>query len=406
MTFFNHIILFLQNDLKKLKRKWISLPLLLLFPIIIVALCAVIAVSIFSPNEKDPIQVGLVDLDQSKETKMVINLIEESSQLGNYIQIKGLTKQLAKRKTNNVLSAYITFPEGFTEDLYNGTPVTLYVTGNPNKRTNSYMVKELLDSIARHIRTSQANILAINHYAKQLPISESDREDMLFQQFTNFLMYTIGKDKIIDEEQLINAATSSPLHYYLLSGWFIIVTIWLLSFYSFFTREDEERMKRRMALYGVTTLVQLISKMITVFMMTAVLAAAALYICVPLMNITLYGEDMLRISIITGLYSITFLTSLAMIEKLLTWQKVRVLMQVLFTLVLLLASGAILPTLYFPLYIQNLLPYVFASETFYWLQEILLNNRLYADFIPLSLMAAVAVFLFFGLSILKERGMR
>ncbi|GAA0601137.1 hypothetical protein GCM10009001_17160 [Virgibacillus siamensis] len=406
MTFFKHIFLFLQNDLKKLKRKWISLPLLLLFPIIFVSLCAVIAISIFSPDEKNPVQVGLVDLDQSKETKMVMNLIEESSQLGNYIKIEGLTKQQAKQKIKNEWSAYITFPEDFTEDLYNGTPVTVHVTGNPNKRANSYMVKELLDSIARHIRTSQANILTINYYAEQLPISESVREDMLFQQFTNFLLYTMGKDKIIDKEHLVNHATSSPVHYYLLSGWFIIITIWLLSFYSFFTREEEEQMKRRMILYGVTPMVQQIAKIITVFLLTAVLAAASLYIFVSSMNITLYGEDILRIGIITGLYGITFLTALAIIETLVNGPKIRMLVQVLITGMLLLASGAILPTLYFPLYIQNLLPYVFTSESFYWLQEILLNKRLYADFIPLSLMASVAVFLFLGLSFWKERGMR
>lgn len=406
MTFFKHTFLFLKNNFKKLKRKWISLPLLLLFPIIIVSLCAVIAVSIFSPDEKNPIYVGLVDLDQSKETKMVTNLIEGSSQLGNYIHITGLTKKQAEKKISNQLSAYIIFPEGFTEDLYNGSSVTLHVTGNPKKRTESYVVKELLDSIARHIRTSQANILTINYYAKQLSMDESVRNDMLFKQFTNFLLYTIGKDKIMDEEQLSNDATSSPIHYYILSGWFIIVTIWLLAFYSFITQNDEKCLKQRMTLYGVTALSQLLAKMITALIVTAVLAAVSLYIYVILMSITLYGEDIIRISTITGLYCITFLTSLAIIETLITGQKVRLLVQSLFTVLLLLVSGAVLPTLYFPLYIQDLLPYSFASEGFYWLREILLNSRLYADFIPLALMAAVPLFLLFSLSMWKERGIR
>ncbi|WP_077327358.1 ABC transporter permease [Virgibacillus siamensis] len=403
MILLKQFFLFLQHDFRKLKRKWISLPLLLLFPIFIMSLCAIIAVAVFSPDKEDPIVVGLVDLDQSKETKMVTKMIEGSSQLGNYIQIEKLTREQAAQHIKNKLSAYITFPDGFTEDLYNGTSVTLQVTGNRNKQTESYVIKELLDSIARHIRTSQANILTVNYYAKQLSISESKRHDLLFKQFTNFLLYTVGKDKIVDETKITNDATSASLQYYILSGWIVVVTIWLLGFYSFFSGEDELLLKQRMRLYGVIFLVQLLAKMVISFVVTGILAAAMLYICTTFMNITLYGDDLIRIAIITGLYCLTFLTTLAIIETLIVSPKIRLLIQSLFTVMTLLATGAILPSLYFPFYIQSFLPYIFAYESFYWLREILLNDRLYAEYIPLLLMTSAVLFLLLGLSLWKER---
>ena len=44
-------------------------------------------------------------------------------------------------------------------------------------------------------------------------------------------MYTLGKDKLLDEEVLTNVATSSPMHYYVLAGWFMCLSIWVLAFY-------------------------------------------------------------------------------------------------------------------------------------------------------------------------------
>src|SRR5699024_10859006 len=225
---------------------------------------------------------------------------------------------------------------------------------------------------------------------------------MLFQQFNNFLVYTAGKDKIVDEEQISNDATSSPVAYYSLAAWFMILTIWLLTFYSFFTNDEQVRMQNRMRLYGVTILQQLTAKITITFILTSIFAGIVLYTYTSFMAIPLYGEDYGRIVLITGLYSLIYLIILAILELIFTGQKLRLLIQSLFTLIVLLASGAIIPTLYFPMYMQNLLPYFFASEGYHWLQEILLNNRLYADYIPLTIMLAAAVMMLLGTSAWKE----
>ncbi|WP_164668422.1 ABC transporter permease [Virgibacillus doumboii] len=403
MHFIKHLLLFTQNNIRQLKRKWLSLPLIILFPIILAALCAIIAVSILMPDEQDPIQIGLVDKDKSKETKMVVDLIESSSQLGSYIQINKLTNKQAERQIDNQLSAFVTFPEGFTENLYNGNSVTLHITGNPNKRTESFVIKELLDSIARHIRTAQANILTINYYAKQLDIDKEERTDMLFNQFTNFVFYTVGKDKIIDEEEVTNNATGSTVHYYGLAAWFIITSVWLLAFYSFFTKDEELRMKHRMRLYGVTQIRQILAKILSAFAVSLICTSITFIAYIKAMDISLYMEDYIRTATIISLYGITFLMGLAVLETIFSGQKIRLLMQSLFTFIVILLSGALIPTLYFPLYVQNILPYSFSSIGFHWLKEIILNGRVYADYLPMVLLMTAGTFVFIGLSMWKER---
>ncbi|MGY0693125.1 ABC transporter permease [Virgibacillus sp. FSP13] len=404
MLFINHLFLFMKHDFKILRRKWPSLPLLLLFPIVVITLCAIMIASFIDQDERDPIQIGLVDLDQSKETQLVVKLIEESSQLGNYISINALSEEKANNDLEqNNLSAYITFPKEFTEHLYQGKSVTLHITGNPNKPTESFVIKELLDSVSRHIRAAQANILTINFFAKQLPMGTDERNDMLFDQFTSFVLYTIGKDKMLDEETVTNQATNTPFHYYALASWFIIITIWLIAFYSFLTRDDHIRIKQRMRLYGVSALQQLLAKIITTLAITAFCAVFALYAFQLFTDITLYKEDYVRIAIITLLYSFIFLEGLALIETIIQTQKLRLLVQSLFTGFTLLISGAIIPSLYFPAYLQAYLPYSFSNQAFHWLQEIVLNERFYADYLPLSLLTLAGFFLLTGVSLWKER---
>src|SRR5699024_6452666 len=103
------------------------------------------------------------------------------------------------------------------------------------------------------------------------------------------------------------------------------------------------------------------------------------------------------------LYSILILVTLAIIETVISKRKLCLLGQSVWIGVLLVLSGAFIPTLYFPLKLQAFLPYIFSGESFHWLQEIMLNGRFYADYIPLLLMNGAGFCVLIGLS--SERSM-
>lgn len=404
MLFFHHVFLFIKNNVKQLQRKWPSLPLLFLFPIVIVGMSAYVIISFFIPEDNETIHLGLIDHEQSKETKMVVELIEESSQLNNFIQIEVMSSTEAKQalKSNN-LSAYIVFPEGFTDNLYNGTSVTLKMIGNPNKRVESHLAKELIDSVSRHIKTAQANILTINYYAEQLDMDDETRNDFVYKQFTDFVFYTLGKDKILEEETHTNNVSSSPIHYFGLGSLFIIVTIWLLAIYSSLTREEESRLKSRMRLYSVTETHQLVAKMVVSWIVSICFTVLTFFGLITFFDIQLFLSDYGKVILLTLVYSFVYLLGLALIEVILTAPKIRIFVQTIYTGILLLLSGAVIPTIYFPFYIQRLLPYNFAYQAFHWLQEIILNNRVYVDYLPLIINLIIGVLIFFGISTWKER---
>src|SRR5699024_1533289 len=279
----------------------------------------------------------------------------------------------------------------------------LPLIGNPQKPTESYIINELLDSVTRHIRYSQANILTINEYMKELPIEKERRNDILFEEFKSFFFYTLGKDKIINEKEIANQATSQTKNYYGIAFWFIIITIWLFLIYQFFIQEESERMIQRMRLYGVTQLQQHIARILATLLISGVLSIMLFVIIGNLLNWELYMEDYRRIFLISILYGHLFLLLLSCLQTLFSDRRFSLLSQSIFTVGLILLSGAIIPTIYFPLSLQNYLPYVFTNEAFQWLIEIIINNRFYADYLPLVFMNAIGMLLLLGVSVWKER---
>ncbi|NBJ68961.1 MULTISPECIES: ABC transporter permease [Clostridia] len=404
MHFIRTTLLFFKYNLLQLKRKWLTLPLVLLFPVVMVSLLAVIIITFITPEDESPIQVGLVDLDESKETKLLVNMLDEASQLGSYIHLHNMEETVAKQKiSSDELSAYIAFPKNFTANLYQGIPVTLPIVGNPKQPIQSQMVKSLIESVTRHIRASQANVLTINQYAKQLPLDNATRNDLVFEQFKEFVFYTIGRKQLMQEEQIVNQATASPTTYYSLAGWFIIFTIWLLLIYNFLYQDVSRRMRQRMALYEVKVIQLILAKLIVTLSLVTMISLGLLFALTLLLQWDVQLIDTLRIIIVTVLYSTCFLLSVSIIEATIASHRLRLLTQIGLTSFILLLSGAIMPTIYLPLWLQEILPFSFSSEALYWLQEVLLNERLYVDYLPLLLMTGSGSFILLGITIGKER---
>src|SRR5690625_4601473 len=130
-------------------------------------------------------------------------MITNESDANEIIKIKNMEEAEAKNKIDkNELSSYIIFPDEFIEKLYEGVSVEVEVVGNPQRTVESEMTKELIDSLMRHINTSQANILLLNERAKELNMPQDERQAYLFNQFTSFLLYTTGKDNTLNKEEM------------------------------------------------------------------------------------------------------------------------------------------------------------------------------------------------------------
>lgn len=404
MNFIKHTNLFIQNNLQQIKRRGFILPLILLFPVVLIGAVIILILTLFDVTDQSPIQLGVVNEDQSKETEMIIDILEETSEFGPFMQIESLDRENAQTQVEaNELSAFIVLPEDFTTNLYEGYPVIMSVTGNPQQQMESNVVHELINSVMRHIETSQANILLVNEYAKKVDMDNETRSELVMNEFMRTLLSVAGKDKVISEDTVNNYSTTSPLHYFTLSSFFIIITIWLLVIYHFLYRDEANRMTDRMRLYGVTQLQQITARIIVTLGVTAVFAILAFIGMIQLIGFDLYGEDIARIALICLLYGGFYLIGLAILELLIQAPRVRLLTHSFYTIILIGLSGALIPSIYFPLYLQDILTFIPAHEALFWLQEIMLNERLYADYEQLLLYGGGGLCLLILLSVWKER---
>ena len=398
------INLFIKNNLIQLKRQWLTLSLLLLFPIILIGLSVFLIATYLLPSEENPLEIGLVDLDKSEETQLVTDMLENESSFDQIIKITNIEESEAEKAIEeNELSSYIIFPDNFISNLYEGVSVEVRVVGNSRRKAESEITKELIDSLMRHINTSQANILLLNDRAKELNMLPGERQEYLFKQFTSFLLYTTGKDKALSKEKITQHQTTSPNDYYAIAIWFIVLITWLFIIYNFLYRGIPERLETRINLYGVTKLQQIIARLSVTLFGTIILSSGTFLVLTNQLAFDFELEDYFRMLGLISLMSLIYLLVLALLELLFKSDYVRLFSQLIATFILIGLSGALIPVIYFPVRIQVFLEYLPFNHTFYWLQEVIFEERFYVEYKLLLILVSVLFIVFACLATWKER---
>lgn len=404
MQFLKNTSFFTTQFGKKLvKKKWATL-LLFLMPIILCSLPIYFISSILNPPEELTIQVGLVDGDHTTESELLTLLFVEMVSEEGLMNVEVMTEQEAQEKISaNELSAYFTLPKGFTDDLYNGISVVIPIVGNGVTPTDGFIVKEVMDSMTRLLSTAQANILAIYDFSKEIDMPQADREEMLIEQFVDFTFFTLGKDKMLVEEEITNIATSDPVHYYAVSFLFILLTIWIIGFLTLLSEDEQEGMNIRLRLLGVTIWQQAIAKMFITLVGLLIWISITFYGIQFFLSFNLYAIDYVRIALFVLLYSVQLIGVLVIVQLWINSKKMGLLVQVVLLVLVILLSGALIPTLYFPEILQTIAPYVFSTEAFNWLIDLLVEERNYADYTFLLLSALMVFLILYSTSFVKER---
>src|SRR5699024_6552700 len=139
------------------------------------------------------------------------------------------------------------------------------------------------------------------------------------------------------------------------------------------------------------------------FMISFIFMAGSFIALSQILDLDFGWLDYKQIIEIMGIYSLTFLMSLAIIELLCRSVKLRILLQTVWTGLLIILSGAIIPTIYFPLRYQSIIDYVFTTKTFSLLVKILLEDALYINVQLLYTTCGIAIIVVAIISILKGR---
>src|SRR5699024_12237818 len=101
-----------------------------------------------------------------------------------------------------------------------------------------------------------------------------------------------------------------------------------------------------------------------------------------------------------------YLLILALLELIFTSENIRLFIQLITTFIMIGLSGALVPSIYFPVAVLEILTYLPFNHTFYWLNEVIFEERLYVEY-KLLLNILSALFIVFACKATwKERAHR
>lgn len=403
MRIMKHIFVFIANDISRLKRKWLTLPLILVSPIIFIGLIIWMLSLLLSFDEADKMSVGIVNLDDSDETAMIVSALAGSAELADGLEITEVSESDAKQMIeNNTLVSYIIFPGKFTEKMMQGESSELIVVGNPDMQLESYVISSVIDTVVRHIRNSQANILTINHYAREFGMNDEARQDLIFEAFVSQFIQVFSSDTLMNEHQKTQNISAGNM-YFIVNGLFIIMTVWVYILYIALMRDAGSNLEERMRVFGVTYLAQGLAKVLSIGTIITIASALFTYGVLMLGGIDLEIENLLRLLILIAAHIFTTVMIMIIIDWIFPSFKISMVLELIVLFGIILFAGSIIPKIYFPLYMDTVFDYTYSYQALSWMEEIVLNGRftMEIDIIIVTLSAAAILLLI--LSVLKER---
>lgn len=403
MRIMKHIFVFIANDISRLKRKWLTLPLILVSPVIFIGLIIWMLSLLLSFDEADKMSVGIVNLDDSDETAMIVSALAGSAELADGLEITEVSESDAKQMIeNNTLVSYIIFPGKFTEKMMQGESSELIVVGNPDMQLESYVISSVIDTVVRHIRNSQANILTINHYAREFGMTDEARQDLIFEAFVSQFIQVFSSDTLMNEHQKTQNISAGNM-YFIVNGLFIIMTVWVYILYIALMRDAGSNLEERMRVFGVTYLAQGLAKVLSIGTIITIASALFTYGVLMLGGIDLEIENLLRLLILIAAHIFTTVMIMIIIDWIFPSFKISMVLELIVLFGIILFAGSIIPKIYFPLYMDTVFDYTYSYQALSWMEEIVLNGRftMEIDIIIVTLSAAAILLLI--LSVLKER---
>ncbi|MBQ5152676.1 ABC transporter permease [Macrococcoides caseolyticum] len=373
-----------------LYKKWyLLLYLLLLFATIV----GVMMVITYTQTKDERFRIGLVDNDQSSETRLILKSIGDGKSIGNNLELKQMPEHKAERLLKqNKLDGYFVLDKGMTDSFYKyGTlPISVYTYDKSSVR--SVVIYQLTDSVYSRLMLSMGGIKS---YKVLYP--EASREEML-EMMTDMLFTGLNRNGAFDEQpvRLYNSYA-----YYTVSAIFISIYLFYLSLFSVLKMNQEHALLDRLSLLRFSIEKLTFARSIVTLFYTISFTVFMLLISNMMMNYKFEYYNLQTLIMIMVIYLILISGMLFFIDCCFTGM-LNILFKAILTIVIILFSGATIPSVYFKGHNDFLYEQPF-SYIFNQLVELLLNNYLIDQPDSLWIYLALIALIAFGIWVWRYR---
>ena len=189
-VFWNLLVL----NLKTFARQKIRLILLLLV-MLSVSFAAGIAGTLFLTDGilAGPISIALVDLDDSIESRMILNALVDEPGYVDLIEFSILTPEEAQAGD---FTAIITLPQGFAHGMQTGQNIPFTVVLDDGRPLASTLVQVAVDSFADKLRSSQIGVYVTLNFAGTQEITRAEFDWVLMAVNMRFIGLVMNRGGI------------------------------------------------------------------------------------------------------------------------------------------------------------------------------------------------------------------
>ncbi|MDK9842650.1 MAG: ABC transporter permease [Staphylococcus equorum] len=345
-----------------LLKKW---HLFLYLVLIIIGLFSVLLVIQQFNQDDSKFRIGVVDRDQSTETALILKSMGNGTNLGKDISIKRYNKQEAHQLLKaRKLEGYYVFEKGMTKSFYKNGNLPISVYTYDKQSTKSLVINQLTDSVYNRLMLSMGGGLAYTSL-----VEDAEKEDTMLL-LTDLLFTGLNRTGGFDYQPVQIYDTAS---YYVITGYLASIFIFALSLFSILKMNQVTALKSRLSMYHFSfEKLTLIRSLFTLFY-TSIWAAVGLFWMLNVLpnDFESYNWSTLVIQLIY--YTLMLIIWLTIID-LISFKWMNYILKSILSLVILLLSGLIIPTIYF----KHLFNGIFTTQPFSFVTnqmlEIILNN--------------------------------
>ena len=222
---------------------------------------------IYSADNQEPLDIGIVMSADSQIAKMAYSSIEEMDSYKSsctFTEISGKDTALAMLE-NKELFAVIYVPDNIISDIMDGTNTPVEVYYSDMHSINTFVLNDLFRSTSSMLGISQAAIYSVQAIGRELPISDDERDKLSDEINILFLTKVLDRASTFVTTE-VNAVRATNTTTFYISAAIILVMMICSSVFIPFVIDVPAGFKTRLKTYHIGPLYRNLSYFISIFM--------------------------------------------------------------------------------------------------------------------------------------------
>lgn len=327
---------------------------IILIPILFISGIGLIGSQLFQQESRvQPFQVAIVNEDPTFETKMVIKQLTDNDHLNQLMETIQTNQTHADELLNkNEIAGVIYIPKGFSGNVAHGENTPVQVVGNQRRPLQSQLIHYLLKSAADLTSAAQSGINTVNDFMVENDFPKDVRKKELRKNIVTYALHVLGRGQVFEEVKKASLFQEDILQYYAISFFILLLMIWGFCGQLLLSSRINQSVSLRLLSYGITQIQIIAAKFVALFLLVM---GCSLIIGIPM----IIWMELAPWSFVFGsiLISLVFSLFFLMLESLFQREKVFLLLGVIFILVGAIVGGHLIPTVYYPSWLEQMSSY-------------------------------------------------